>query len=199
MHQGLVVHHIPGRIRVRLPFLKGFSSSPEQIKDLMSPLPGIRKVDFNPITGSALISYDAEHYDSFQEKLAEYAQNFLGLTLTDSDLVRENNHRQNGVVESSQGESELTSFLVNSFKRLNAEVSEASDNKLDVKALFPVGIAAYALFKIGSAATTPLWVTLGLFSFASFLSLNPGALDESTKQRKNHRSKSMSQRVSKSS
>lgn len=199
MYQGLVVHHIPGRMRVRLPFLKGFSSSSEQIKELMSPLPGIRQVDFNPITGTALISYDAEHYEGFLDRLSEYAQHTLGVTLTAPESTG-NNHRENAVV-SPNGQSELTRLLVNSFRRLNSEVSEASENGVDLKALLPVSLAAYALFKIGSAATTPLWVTLGLFSFASFVSLNPGALDESVdhEQRTKRRPKSMSHRLNKSS
>ena len=193
MYQGLVVHHTPGRLRIRLPFLKGFSSSPEQIKDLMSPLPGIKRVDFNPVTGSALICYDPENYDNFLDQLAGYAQNFLGLTLTTSDLISKNGHKgKDTAVESANGESDLTRLLVGSFKRLNAELSKASDNTVDLKALLPVGVAAYALLRLGSAATTPLWVTLGLFSFASFVSLNPVALDERTDRRKKRRSRRMS-------
>ena len=81
MYQGLVVHHIPGRMRLRMPFLKGFSASPDQLKELILPLPGIKQVKLNPITGSALISYEAEQYDTFLDQLAEYAKNAWDLRL----------------------------------------------------------------------------------------------------------------------
>ena len=69
-----------------------------------------------------------------------------------------------------------------------------SENGADLKIILPVSLAVYALLKMGSAATTPLWVTLGLFSFTSFVSLHPGALEESldNKNRKKRRSKVMS-------
>ncbi len=178
MYQAQVVHHIPGRMRVRLPFLKGFSSSPEQIKSLILPFSSISNVDFNPITGSALITYDAEDYKTFQDQLSEYAQSTLGLTLTSPESTSSNNHRINHR-RSSGGSAKVTRSLVNSFKRLNSEVSEASENVVDLKAVLPLSLAAYALLKIGSQATAPLWVTLGLFSFTSFMALHPGALNES--------------------
>jgi hypothetical protein len=205
MYQGLVLHHIPGRMRLRLPFLKGFSASPDQLKELILPLPGIKQVELNPITGSALISYDAEQYDTFLDQLAEYVKNAWGLTLTASDATLDNNHGRNGHNYRRNGherqESDAARLLINSFKRLNAEVREMSENGADLKVILPVSLAACALLKMGSTATTPLWVTLGLFSFTSFVSLHPSALEESddnkkesddNKKRKKRRSKDMS-------
>lgn len=178
-------------MRVRLPFLKGLPSASEQIKELISPIPGIKQVEFNPITGSALISYDAEHYESFPAQLAEFVENNLGLTLT-SEPALGANHKAG----SSDDQSEVTHFLVDSFKRLDAEVSKASENGVDMKALLPLSLAAYALFKMGTAVATPLWVTLGLFSFTSFVALHPGALNESVnkEQRNRRQPKGMSHR-----
>ncbi len=180
MYQGLVVHHIPGRMRVKLPFLKGYESSAEQIKELISPITGINQIDFNPITGSAVITYDAARYETFPKQLAEYAAAF-GLVITATSSTTNNNHHHvtNGSKNGSEDLPQATQVLINSFKRLNAEVSAASGNGVDMKALLPISLAVYALLKIGSELTTPLWVTLGLFSFSSFVSLHPGALDGS--------------------
>ena len=39
----------------------------------------------------------------------------------------------------------------------------------------PLGLAVYSFVEIGLEASTPLWVTLGIFSFNSFLTLHAPA------------------------
>ena len=108
------------------------------------------------------------------------SSNTFGLNITAAPSATNNNHHvTNGSSDGSEELPQATQFLINSFKRLNAEVSAASGNGVDMKALLPISLAVYALLKIGSERTTPLWVTLGLFSFSSFVSLHPGALDGS--------------------
>lgn len=58
-----VVHHIPGRIRVEVPSLKGLSLRVlERLADMPVP-PGIENVRPNPLTGSLLIEYDPGRID----------------------------------------------------------------------------------------------------------------------------------------
>jgi hypothetical protein len=58
-----VVHHIPGRIRLKVPSLKG-KSIPTLMKLSTIPLPsGVIDVQPNPFTGNILISYDAAKVD----------------------------------------------------------------------------------------------------------------------------------------
>lgn len=58
-----VIHHIPGRIRLAVPFMKGLSV--ETLKKLsVIPIPaGIKDVRPNPATGTLVIKYDPESID----------------------------------------------------------------------------------------------------------------------------------------
>jgi hypothetical protein len=67
--------------------------------------------------------------------------------------------------------SQTARVIVNSFRSMNRAIRHATDNMLDLQVLLPLGLAAVTFFEIGAAAT-PLWVTLGIFSFNSFISLH---------------------------
>ncbi|HXX58010.1 MAG TPA: hypothetical protein VEI96_08435 [Thermodesulfovibrionales bacterium] len=58
MIQYRIVHHIPGRIRIEIPSIKGVSL--KKLKDLAAiPVPsGIEGMRPNPLTGSLLIEYN---------------------------------------------------------------------------------------------------------------------------------------------
>jgi hypothetical protein len=58
-------------------------------------------------------------------------------------------------------------------KGLNADVKRATNNAVDLKVLLPLGLAVYSLLKFEAEMATPLWVTLGIFSFNSFVALHP--------------------------
>ena len=54
------VHHVPGRLRVRIPFLK---NNPQKIDEVRSVLDihGTHKTKVNPLTGSIVITYDSDN------------------------------------------------------------------------------------------------------------------------------------------
>lgn len=60
MIQYKILHHVPGRIRLEVPFIKGLSLS--VLKGLSGvPVPcGIEDIRPNPLTGSLLIKYDPD-------------------------------------------------------------------------------------------------------------------------------------------
>jgi hypothetical protein len=55
-----VVHHLPGRVRLRLPSLRGEAETLGQVQGWIRQLPGVRRVQANPVTGSVLVHYDVE-------------------------------------------------------------------------------------------------------------------------------------------
>lgn len=69
--------------------------------------------------------------------------------------------------------SELAREVVNATKHVNAAIKRASDNTLDLNVLVPGALAVYAFLYLGAELSTPLWVTLGIFSFNSFVALHP--------------------------
>jgi copper chaperone CopZ len=52
------VHHVPGRLRVKNPFLKRNERQAELVLNLLDSIDGIEKTDVNLITGSIVITYD---------------------------------------------------------------------------------------------------------------------------------------------
>lgn len=54
------VHSIPGRLRVRTPFVKRNLGIDRAVFALLEPFEGINAVTTNPVTGSIVITYDTE-------------------------------------------------------------------------------------------------------------------------------------------
>ena len=53
------IHHIPGRLRIRIPALKNNPDRIEHVKETLS-LDGTTSFDANPLTGSVTVTYDPE-------------------------------------------------------------------------------------------------------------------------------------------
>jgi copper chaperone CopZ len=82
----MVVSFVPGRIRLRFKELKK-SAAAESAKARIGEVPGITRVEVNPVTGSILIEYDTEILPA--EKLVETGRQELaklGVTLDLSGL-----------------------------------------------------------------------------------------------------------------
>ena len=53
-----LVHHIPGRLRLRIPLARGNPGQLLRIKESLEAMEGVRRVDMNAKLGSAVIQYD---------------------------------------------------------------------------------------------------------------------------------------------
>src|SRR5205807_1239948 len=73
--RAFVAHHIPGRIRIKLPNAKNNYQLLQQLKQAISPLSGIREVDFNSTTGSLIIKYEPNLYDEFFNNIYKQIDN----------------------------------------------------------------------------------------------------------------------------
>ena len=52
------IHHIPGRVRVRMPELKANAKGAQEFQAVMQQIPGVASVEINLLTGSVLVHYD---------------------------------------------------------------------------------------------------------------------------------------------
>ena len=57
------VHHIEGRLRIRLPELKSSPHNITEIAQAISTIFGVRSVQIKPLTGSVVIHYDHARTD----------------------------------------------------------------------------------------------------------------------------------------
>jgi hypothetical protein len=173
-HQAHVVHHIRGRMRVKLAHAKGDLQLLQSIQRSLWPLSGVKQVTINQATGSVLIEYDPDHHADFHSHLIAQAEetDLFVLEPPKSSEVDEMADKIEVGAEFLAAHSDAARAVVNFVKELNEGVKKATDNTVDMKVLLPLTLAAYSFFKVGSEVTTPLWVTLGIFSFNSFVSLH---------------------------
>jgi len=52
------VHHVPGRLRVKSPWVKGDSTVAQEVEGLLRRKAGVRSAAVNTVTGSVLVNYD---------------------------------------------------------------------------------------------------------------------------------------------
>ena len=53
-----IVHYLPGRVRVKLPMLKGNASLAGEVERTLGALQGVCHVDTSTTTGSVLVLYE---------------------------------------------------------------------------------------------------------------------------------------------
>jgi len=68
--------------------------------------------------------------------------------------------------------SHTATAVMDGVKRLDLEIKKATNNAVDLKVIGPLVLAAGAFMELGIAAATPVWLTLGLFSFNHFIELH---------------------------
>lgn len=71
---GYYIHQTPGRLRVRIPGIKGVEAAGEAITKILRDLEGVRLASVNTITGSVIIQHDPDSSsgDDILERLAEH-------------------------------------------------------------------------------------------------------------------------------
>jgi hypothetical protein len=177
-HEAHVSHHIPGRMRVKVPGAKGQPRVLQRIQQSLAPMPGIRRVEVNPATGSVLIHYDPARHEAFHAQLAAHGTHGELFALEPPELteVGATAAQLEADAEFLASHSEVARRLIDGVKQLDTGIKWATNNNVDLKVLVPLGLAVYAFMKAGTEAVTPLWVTLGLSSFHAFAVLHSPVL-----------------------
>ena len=55
---GYYLHHVPGRLRIKTPFVKNNTENATIIQELLQDIPGVTSTSVNIMTGSVLVHYD---------------------------------------------------------------------------------------------------------------------------------------------
>ena len=176
-HTARVAHHVRGRIRLKLPSAKGDPRALQEIKQSIAPLHGVRKVDLNTAAGSVVVHYDSTVHEDIHGHLAEHGEisglySIHAAQAPELSEVDEISRKIEAEAEFLSAHSETAKSVVNFFGLVNREVKRATNNAVDLKVLLPAGLALYSAFEVGIDASTPMWMTLGIFSFNSFVSLH---------------------------
>ena len=167
-------HRTRGRIRLSVQNFKNHPKSLENVKRAIAPMQGVRRVDVNSTTGSITVHYDPALYGKFHDQLSARGEASGAFQLDPPTLGEGGELVKNVEAEAEflSNHSETARTIVDAFSSFNQAVKRVTDNNLDLKVLLPLGLAVYSFLEIGIETSTPLWVTLGVFSFNSFVSLH---------------------------
>jgi hypothetical protein len=170
-----IEHQVPGRVRMKIPAGKGNPELLTQISEVFGVIPGIEEITVNPTTGSVVLHYDVDRHDefhgTFQHHYAAHGAANGAVRGADTEL-----DKLTGSIEAEAEflarHSHSARAVVDFVKKLDREIKKATDNNIDLKIVFAVGIIALTVFEVGATAATPVWVTLAIFTVNHFIEMH---------------------------
>jgi hypothetical protein len=147
-----------------------------RIQQLVAAMEGVTSVSANPETGSIVVHYHLRHNpDHFVQRLQQQGESSGALELVPPEVGQAGELYRELTQEAEflAAHSELARATVQALRNLDNAVKRATNNNLDLKVLVPLCLAIYSALEFGAEISTPLWVTLGIFSFNSFVALHP--------------------------
>jgi hypothetical protein len=172
--QAVVAHHIPGRLRLRFARSKSDEDTLSRVGDLLERIETVKSVQVNPTTGTILVSYETSN-DVFINKVQSTGVESGLLTLNSQDQKVEDHPQHRNHQNTGSGPATFAAALIGFVKTINSNIKRASDNQVDLAVLLPLAAGIMALRKFGSKEGTPMWLTLGIFAFQTFLTLHSTA------------------------
>jgi hypothetical protein len=154
-----LVHHHPGRLRVRAPALRDNPDLAARITSALEGMPGIARVTYTARTGSVLVEYEPGLAlpDAIADRIADTAE-----------LISPFDPR------AAKPVFRPASALIEGTRELNAVAEELTGGHVDLRALVPAalaGAAAYS-FAFGKGPRLPRWDNLLWWSYSVFHSLH---------------------------
>jgi hypothetical protein len=177
-HRAEIAHHSKGRLRIRVPSAKGNPAALEEIRNALAPVHGVNDVIVNHAIGTITVHYDPKHHVDFQSHLSNAEgshQEHLDVPSPSGGPISEVDEAMemlNKEAEFLSSHSHSAKVLFDMLRKFDAGLKKATDNNLDLKVLAPLGLAVYAFMELGFEAATPVWLTLGVFSFNHFVTLH---------------------------
>ncbi len=151
-----IVSHAPGRVRLRVSHAH---RTPQQMKQIAAQLeahPDVSDVRTNVKTGSIVVHHKREN----SSREAVYS------TLKDLGIIF--NHV-------THGESDAGAEVANAFADLNQRVADATDGRVDLRFLVPLGLGTLAVRQLlvkGLQLEIVPWYVLAWYAFDSFIKLH---------------------------
>jgi hypothetical protein len=170
-----VHHHIPGRLRIRVPAAKGQEELLRELSSAIARAPGISEVAYNQVTGSILIQYSLNEHHNLESLDAGLSASAVPVAVKKVTPAEHPSHDR----RRRRDRRSLAAMKVDSFfKQLDNGIRDSTNDELDLKFILPSVVAALGIFSLRHASTTPLWLTLLIFAFHSFLGLHAPSIDE---------------------
>jgi hypothetical protein len=180
-HKAHVAHHTKGRLRIRVPSAKNDPDALEEIRRSLAPVPGVSEVTVNEAIGTVTVIYDPDRHPNFHQHMShgqgshQETLHFPPPPAREMPMVSEVDEAMEMLEKEAEflsSHSHAAKVIFDALRKFDAGLKKATDNNVDLKVLAPLGLAVYAFAEMGFEAATPVWLTLGLFSFNHFVSLH---------------------------
>jgi hypothetical protein len=163
MRQAEVVHHIAGRMRIRIPMAKREAALMESIRNSIKNFRGVREVSANPSLGTLLIRYDPVLFEEAIPSITEQASK--------TELFALHSSAED---DDQPPVSQLDRALDRLFGKANRIVEAATGQSVNLKEVFPFGILVYSLFFVDRAIAASQWWSWVQFALSTYLELHEG-------------------------
>jgi hypothetical protein len=175
-----IEHQVPGRVRMKIPAGKGNPELLKQVSETFAVIPGIEQVTVNPTTGSVVLYYDTDRHDEFHGTFRGHYEAHGGVNHGGGDGAAHGADTElDKLTNSIEAEAEFLArhshsarAVVDFVKKIDHEIKIATNNNLDLKIVFAVGIICLTVFEVGATAATPVWVTLAIFTVNHFIQMH---------------------------
>lgn len=174
-----IEHQVPGRVRMKIPAGKGNPDLLKQVSEVFAVIPGIEEVIVNPTTGSVVLHYDTDRHDEFHHAFRERHSTHNAAQGSPNSELHGANTELDKLTDSIEAEAQYLAShshsvraVVDFVKTLDHEIKRATNNNVDLKIVFAVGIIGLTVFEVGATAATPVWVTLAIFTVNHFIEMH---------------------------
>ena len=172
-----IVHHVAGRMRIKVMGVAGEAEFFAAVQQVIASLSGVESVRVNPSSSSIVIDYTPAD-TVFHFRLLQHPEVSSWLSLEGEDaLMAAIDESVTDSVRYLEHHTRLAELLVSAAEQVDARLRQASDGYLDLKLLFPMGIAVVTSLHKARGRGTPMWLSLGTFAFNAFLTLHHHRLD----------------------
>jgi hypothetical protein len=159
-HELRVIHHHPGRLRLRSRALEGASGTPLRTKACVAlrGMVGVRDVRASAETGSILATYAPELVT---------ADAIIGAVSRSTGIAV-------GIREAKPGhEDRLAYVTIDAVREVNTFVQELTQHRADLRLLVPATLAALSVWSVAEKGPhLPGWDNLLFWSYSVFVKLN---------------------------
>jgi hypothetical protein len=172
-----IVHAVPGRIRLKISRLKRDPKYAVAIRDRLLTLPGVRRVEANPLTASVVVSYNdpATTLPALVPNLSEALQQFASPDLDRKEIEAILTSPSNG--NGSHPPATPLATRINSWLgTMDESVDWVTGGNIDLRVLLPLSLFVLGIGRLLSSGNvqSPTWFDFLWFSFGTFVALNAG-------------------------
>ncbi|RUR74628.1 HMA2 domain-containing protein [Chlorogloeopsis fritschii PCC 9212] len=167
-----VVSNTPGRLRLRVAQPQRCKAKMQHMVKILEAQPNISQVRMNSHNGSITIQHDGN-----EDSLKNVVTTLQDLGVIFADIA--------GFAETRGGKSEVAAEVSDVVVDLNRRVKEATNGVVDLRFLFPLGLATLSIRQLvakGLQLEIIPWYVLAWYAFDSFIKLHGTNQSQSTNE-----------------